>query len=177
MKFASQLPAQAKPLGEKDRILLLLVRKVIGVLMTVLLLVTLALNCRVEPRFIEAVGLGVNVTIMDGSPDEPLLPLPQPRKLKLKAHISARAPAQGPSLLIRLIEPPRPIWRFGRKHRHVVPETLSLDAGLFFGQVEPFSGGERAAASDDREPAGEIPSVTLSDRRLSAAAGCLEVDA
>src|SRR5512146_696976 len=111
MKFGPQLPAQAKPLGEKERIRLLLVRKVIGVLMTVLLLVTLALNCRVEPRFIEAVGLGVNVTLMEGAPDEPLLPLPQPKKLKLKAHISARALAHGPSFLIRLIEPPRPIRR------------------------------------------------------------------
>jgi hypothetical protein len=111
MKFGPQLPAQAKPLGEKERIRLLLVRKVIGVVMTVLLFVTVALNCRVEPRFIEAVGLGVRVTVMEGFPEEPLLPLPQPKKLRLKAKIRTRAPAQGPSLLLRLIEPPRPIRR------------------------------------------------------------------
>jgi hypothetical protein len=44
MKFGPQLPAQAKPLGEKDNTALLLDRKVMGVAMTVLFWVTLALN-------------------------------------------------------------------------------------------------------------------------------------
>jgi hypothetical protein len=44
MKFGPQLPAHAKPLGEKDKTALLLDRKVMGVVMTVLFWVTLALN-------------------------------------------------------------------------------------------------------------------------------------
>jgi hypothetical protein len=109
MKLLSQLPAQAKPLGEKDKTALLLDRNLMGVVMTVLFWVTLALNCSVEPRFIEAVGLGVRVTVMMGG-GVLLPPLPQPKEPKMK--ISVRAPArQGPGLLIRLIEPPRLIER------------------------------------------------------------------
>jgi hypothetical protein len=44
MKLASQLPAQAKPLGANDSTLLLLEKKVMGVLRTLLFAVTVALN-------------------------------------------------------------------------------------------------------------------------------------
>ncbi len=47
-----------------------------------------------------------------------------------------------------------------RKSKHVVSEVISLDAGLFFGQVEPFSGRERVARGDEWEPAGETLSLS-----------------
>jgi hypothetical protein len=62
----------------------------------------------VEPTFIDAVGLGLRLTVMMGGDVLPM-PLPQPRELKLKINVRAAPAKQGPSLLIRLIEPPRPI--------------------------------------------------------------------
>lgn len=56
-------------------------------------------------------------------------------------------------------------------------KTISLDAGLFFGQVEPFSGRERVAAGEEREPAGETLSASEGSGRFGggervAAVGC-----
>jgi hypothetical protein len=46
----------------------------------------------VEPTFIDAVGLGLRLTVMMGGDALPL-PLPQPRELKLKINVRA-APAK-----------------------------------------------------------------------------------